>query len=449
MPNKKNTISILALAICTVSNLVAAKDTDRRTFAGTKLELVLAADNGETTLNNLESLTADERDEVAGNFRVVRLHGRTLLGEGFYLIGNEGTIEKFVTVDEYRDVILPSKNGDCYLVCSGSCPTAFHSPYFPSLKTLYDTEGIKKWSHEVYGYVHASEDLSLIGVFFPFSRSERNPNIRIIDKNGNLKDNHQPYCGAPYFVSRDGEKIIVPEFSGSLPAQAPKGTRVFGRNGRLMFTLDPGYLCYFGAGDGPKLYCSDRLIVQICQEVERQEIPPHASDPEKRPREKKVEKPGYYIQVYSEDGVLMWQKPYRENTYFGSFAFSGNDRFLLVYVPGDLPRYEVFEVETGVLKSAIPMPEEKNWRFVNGTLSNDGKRQCLILVKTSGVPGDYSARSKAAIFDDGIKIAEFNKSFNFADVSTGGYHVEFSDGGRYVSVSSDKSFRIYRIEGAR
>ncbi len=442
-------IIITALATCTAANVAAAREDDLRTFAGAELELVLAADDGETTVNNLDALTADERAEVTRSFRVVRLQGRKLLGEGFYLIGIDGTIEKFVTADEYRDVIIPSKKGDCYLVCSGSCPTAFHFPYFPRVKTLYTVEGVKKWSHEVYGYVHASDDLSLIGVFFPESYSEKTPNLRIIDKKGNLKNNHQRGTGYPWFVSRDGEKIIIPEYGGMLPANAKKGTRVFNKKGKFLFTLSPDYLCHFGPGGGLKLYSSENLIVQVCQKVERQKVTSDTYDPEVRGREEKVEKPGYYIQVYDGTGLLKWQKFFDESPYFGSFGVSDNDGFLLVYVPGDLPRCEIFESETGTLRNTITLPEEKEWRFIKAALSDDGKYQCLVLVKTSGVPGDYSASSKAVLFEDGTKIAEFEKPFSFADKSTGGYHVAFSDGGRYVSVTGDRSFRIYRIKVAR
>jgi len=445
MANTKNIISILALATCTAVHVASSRENDVRTFAGAKLDLVLAADNGETTVNNLDSLTADERDEVAGNFRVVRLHGRTRLGEGFYVINENGTIEKFIIGQRQSDQILPSSDGDCYLLCTGSSPTGFHYPHFPLIKELYSIDGGLRWRHEIIGYVDASEDLSTIGVFFPESYSEKYPNIRIIDKTGNLINNHKPYCGYPWFVSRDGKKIIVPEYGGILPANAMKGTRVFNKNGKLLFTLNPDYLCHFGPGDGPKLYGSDQHIIQVCYEVGREKVEPEPADPEKRYREAKTEKPGYYVQTYTADGYFKWQKKFEEAV---SIGVSENDKHLFIYVPETTPRYEVISTETGTLEYVIVIPDVLGFTFAEAALSNDGRKCCVILRKF-GTKEPFPAKSEALLFEDGNEIAKFEKTYDIHEMSSGRYHAEFSADGNLIVMSCDTSFRIFTIKTRR
>jgi hypothetical protein len=414
--------TVIFMAAALISNCaVAAEEYDVKTYEGARLELVYKAEAGEITYDNLESLEPPLRDSLLNSIRVVRLRGSTILGKGFYIISPSGEVEKYLSVSEYRDVIVPSEEGDYYFLCRGPCPTAFGFANFPKTKELYNRNGELIWSYEILGYVDAADDLSLIAVF-----PGRLGKITTITKEGETYVNEIGYYHCPHGVSRDGKRVIIgPSDNGQ------RNLRILNKKARLLLNKNVGLCGNFGSvcNAGNNIYASGKYIVISCRNETAT---------------------GYYVQVYKTNGKLLWGKSYDEVSGNLDFIVSGDGNHILVYYKKEDNAWcEILDFHTGDIVQVVPTPSEQHVVFYTGAISAEASRYGIILTRFAGAPGSRTGVSKALIFDGGIKIAEFEKTFNFYNAASSPYYIQFTSGGEFAIITADTGFRVFRIHTSR
>jgi len=423
MANTKNIISILALATCTAVHVASSRENDVRTFAGAELDLVLAADNGEVSFNGIDSLNESDRETLLEEFKVIRLRGRNYLDDGFYLLGEGGNIDKFITATEPLGAVVASVNGERYFVSKIARPNFNLTPVYPVAKEVYNSEGTLLWSYEIVGYPRMSDDLSTVCVYNYRYGSEENPNIHIITNSGALIKTYHPNCGVPFQVSRDGENIIIAD-----KTDGDSGTRVFTKRGNLLFTLDPEYRCNLGSGrtGGLILYGSSKYIVQACR---------------------KGDNPEDYLQVYDGHGSLLWQKSFGISSGNIRFEVSANDEYLLVYYLEPNAGFEVFNLANGTPIRKVSIDGKPPGGFFRGGVSADSSEVYIVFTKYLGKAGvpNSTFDSTLFIFKEGTRIAEFRNKYDLNNLATGAYGVRFSRDGKYVVVTDGKGFRLFSV----
>ena len=447
MPTIKNIISVLALVIHTAPSLAIAQDNDLRTFAGAELELVAKADGGAIEFTVIPTLSADDKKELVESFRIIWLRNRGYLAQGFYLLDALGGVEKYIYADEPTGVVLPSITGDSYLICRKDVSNFSFTPTTPLIKELHDIDGSLRWSYELVGYVYASDELDTVGVFLARRGGKEDPNIVVINKEGHLTGTYQPVCSLPACVSRDGQIIALAESDTGSPAGYPKGTRIFDKSGNLLFTLDPDYICDLGIGGGRSLvlYASANYIIQACHKVERMVNDPPRYDSAGNVIEGIRPISGeHFIQVYNRDGILIWQKGFSGILALTTFSVSDNDKYIMVYVPQPSPRCVVFEADTGLREYEVPLGTDPGVRLSDAGVADDGSKIFVVFNKNAGRPGIEFRKARALVYDNGVKIAEFEHEYDLAKTA-GDYHLQFSKSGEFLAVTANKEFRIFRI----
>jgi hypothetical protein len=410
--------TIIFMAAALISNCaVAAEESDVKTYEGARLELVYKAEAGEITYDNLESLEPPLRDSLLNSIRVVRLRGSTILGKGFYIISPSGEVEKYLSVSEYRDVIVPSEEGDYYFLCRGSCPTAFGFADFPNTKELYNINGELIWSYEILGYVDAADDLSLIAVF-PGRRGK----ITTITKEGETYVNEIGYYHCPHGVSRDGKRVIIgPSDNGQ------RNLRILNKNARLLLNKNVGLCGNFGSvyRESRNIYASSEFIVISCRNETG---------------------PSFFVQAYKTNGKLIWGRSFEQATGELDFVVSGDGDYILVHhKKGGMPWCEILDIHSGTEIQVNALPPEENLLFYTAAISAEASRYAIILNRFSDKPGSDATVSKALLFDAGTKIAEFEKPFEFYKPGSSPYYVRFVSGGELIVVSADTGFRVFRV----
>jgi len=418
------TIKILALVLTAAlvfSYTAYADEPDLTTLNNARFELVFKVEAGEIAFDNLDSLEPRLRESLLNTIRVVRLRGDTILGKGFYVIGPTGDVEKYLSVSEYRDVIVPSENGDFYFLCRGSCPTAFGFAYFPRIKELYDSNDELVWSYEILGYADAADDLSLIAVF-----TGRGGKITTITKEGKVHVKEIRFYHCPRGVSLNGKRVILgPSDNGQ------RNMRVLNKNGRLLYKKNVGLPGNFGSTSaaGRNIYASSKYIVISCRNETSS---------------------GFFVQVYKINGKLVWGKAFEPTTGNLDFVVSKDGNHVLVYYKKEgIPWCEILDIHSGKVIQVTPLPSGQGLIFYTGATSAEASKYGIILTKSAGVPGSKTAVSKALIFNGGNKIAEFEKTFEIYNPGSSPYYVQFTSGGEFVVVSADTGFRVFRIYANR
>jgi hypothetical protein len=442
-------IWLLAIATCMAANVATSRENDLRTFAGTELELVLAGDNGETTFNNLDSLTVGGKKELAETFRIISLRNGGYLAQGFYLLDAQGGVEKYVYADEPMGIVSPSTTADSYLVCRKEVSNFSGTPTGPLIKELYEIDGNLRWSYELPGYVHASDELETVGIFLAWRTPKEKPAIVVINKEGHVTGTNPPACNRPACVSRGGQIIALAEADTGSPAGYPKGTRIFDKSGNLLFTLDPNYICDLGMGGGRTLvlYASANYIIQTCHKLERMVNDPPRYDSEGNVIEGIRPVSGeHFIQVYNRDGILKWQKGFSDVLALTTFSVSDNDKYVMVYVPQPSPRCEIFEAGTGLREYEIPLGTDPDVRLSDAGVGDQGSQIFVVFDENGDRPGTYFRTSRAMVYDNGVKIAEFENEYDSAKTA-GDNHIRYSKTGEFLAVTLNKGYRIFRIRG--
>lgn len=416
-----------------------AEEPGFQTFDGTRLELILQAEDGEITFNNFEALTNEERNNVISSFHVIPLRNVSYLASGFYILDRSGGIEKYKYTEESKAFVHPSKDGDCYLVCKGAYSNFSFDDYSPLVKELYDIEDRLIWAHAIKGHVKVADDLGTIIV----KNVIRGPGIAVINR-GVYRRFYPRYCGKSFCVSTDGSIIVTPENEGRVPARGPKGTRVYDNSGELLFTLDPGFLADISTGtlNPSDIYASSRYIIQICQKAVRTPFDPPAYNNKGEELESLTGVQGVqYIQVYNRSGELSWQQVFAVSLYPTKFAVADNEEYIAVILPTPTPECRVFEVQTGKEQYRTYLPED--FRHVsNAGISNDGSK--LFVVKNKWGDSGGMVEGKAILFIRGRKVATFEHTYDYNETD-GSFDLIFSEGGGLFVITADRSFRLFRI----
>ncbi len=409
-------IKILALVLTAAlvfSYIAYADEPDLTTFNNARFELILKAEAGEIILNEIESINGEAKEALLDDFRVITLPGNefinTYLTRGFYLIGGAGEVRKFVYTEELSEVIIPSKKGDRYLLCTGSVPWNLEGSWgTAATRELYDFHNDLIWRHEyIGGYPRASNDLSLVGILRPGVLNVIN------DKGENTKIEH-PGWKTPFFVTSRGDTVILTDIE--------TGTVMLDAKGKKVHNLRTGYHGWipfsFTFLDAPSYYASSNLIIQLCRKAEVRD---------------------HRIQVYNGKPRLLWEKKFPWQEQHGlRFGLSANEEFILICVRLPERKCELYRTKNGAKLREIELTGEDFYWFVECGVTNDGKRCFLTTLNNTNL------KSKTFVFENGEKIAEFhteateNPACNYP-------LVELSQDGSLIAVSFEKGFSIYRI----
>lgn len=417
-----------------------AEETGFQTFDGTRLELILQAEDGEIIFNNLEALTTEERNDVISSFHVIPLRNNGYLASGFYILNSSAGIQKYTYTQEPKAYVHPSKNGDCYLVCRGAYSNFSFDDYSPVIKELYDVEDRLIWAHEIKGHVKVSDDLGNVLI----RNLIRGPGIAVINK-GRYTYFDPRYCGKPFCISTDGGIIVIAENDARVPARGPKGTRVYDNHGELLFTLNPEFVANVGTSTQQPgvIFASSRYIIQICHKAKRTGFEPTIYDSDGEELDGITTVPSeQYLQVYDRNGKLKWQKVFATSRYCVKFSVAENEEYIAVILPEPKPECWVFDLTTGEELYNVNLPVDF-WHVSDAGISNDGSKLSVVRDKWGG-PGNNIVESEALLFNQGLEAAAFENAYDYNETE-GSYNFIFSENEGLFVITANRGFRFFRI----
>jgi hypothetical protein len=413
---RRITTRVISLALALAPGYIAYADEPiLTTFNGTRFEPLLKAEAGEIILNRLDSVSPETKEALIGNFKVIPLPGNSLFNtyytRGFYVIGETGEKERYFYAEGLSEVIIPSSNGDRYLLSTGNVPMSLEGYWGTApARELYSADGDLIWHYEYLpGYPRASADLSLVCVLRPGGV------LTLIDDEGETATIKHQCWVTPLLVSGKGDKILLNDYE--------KGTVILDGRGEEISRLKDGYLGWTlrligSIPDVQSYYISSDFIIQLCR---------------------KLEVRNHRIQVYNGDARLLWERKFPWQEQHGlRFGISPNEEFLLICIRLPEPKCELYRTKNGARLRKIRFEEEDFYRFVECGVTDDGRRSFVTTLDNTNL------KSKTFVFEKGEKIAEFHTVA--AENAACTYPlVEFSCDGSFIAVSFEKGFSIYRI----
>jgi hypothetical protein len=385
------------------------------TFNSTRFEPLLKAEAGEIILNRLDSFSPETRETLVRDFRVIPLPGNSFFNtyytRGFYVIGEGGEITKYIYAEGLSDVIIPSSNGDRYLLFTGNIPMSLEGHWGTApTRELYSADGELMWRYEyVPGYPRASGDLSLVCVLRPGGV------LTQINAAGETVTIEHQSWNTPFLVSSEGDKILLNDYEN--------GTVILDAQGRVINHLEEDY-CGWGPyliGSFPDVqsyYVSSDFIIQLCRKAEVKD---------------------HRVQVYNGEARLLWEKEFPWQEHHGlRFGISPNEKYLLLCVKLPDPKCILFRVKNGAELSEIDLAGEGFYSFVGCGIANDGRRSFITTLDNTNL------KSRTFIFEEREKIAEYDAEAP-EDYACCYPLVEFSRDGSLIALSFGKGFTIYRI----
>lgn len=409
-------IRALVLTAALVFSYTAyADEPNLTTFNNARFEPLLKAEAGEIIINRLDSFSPETRETLVRDFRVIPLPGNSFFNtyytRGFYVIGEGGEITKYIYAEGLSDVIIPSSNGDRYLLFTGNIPMSLEGHWGTApTRELYSADGELMWRYEyVPGYPRASGDLSLVCVLRPGGV------LTQINAAGETVTIEHQGWNTPFLVSSEGDKILLNDYEN--------GTVILDAQGRVINHLEEDY-CGWGPyliGSFPDVqsyYVSSDFIIQLCRKAEVKD---------------------HRVQVYNGEARLLWEKEFPWQEHHGlRFGISPNEEFLLICIRLPEPKCELYGTKNGAKLRKIRIEEEDLSRFVECGVTNDG-RKCFVTTLDN-----TNLKSTTYVFEKGKMIAEFRTEA--PENLTCNYPlVEFSRDGSLIAVSFEKGFTIYEI----